>query len=50
MHLACRTDLLSEPPDARDWPGAQRLLRFAVEQTVHVGGGLPLRWERGAGW
>lgn len=48
-HLACRAELLPGRPDPQDWPGALRLLRLEVLRTVHVRGGLPLRWERGAG-
>ena len=48
-HLACRAELLAERPDPGEWPGALRLLRMEVLRTVFVRGGLPLRWERGAG-
>ena len=47
LHLACRAQVLADRPDPQDWPGALRLLRFQVERTVLVRGGLPLRWERG---
>jgi predicted pyridoxine 5'-phosphate oxidase superfamily flavin-nucleotide-binding protein len=47
VHLACRATLLTDAPEARDWPGALRLLRFDVERVVRVKGGMPLRWQEG---
>jgi predicted pyridoxine 5'-phosphate oxidase superfamily flavin-nucleotide-binding protein len=44
LHLACRAQLL--PPDARQWPQAQRLLRFEIGRVVRVRGGMPLHWTQ----
>ena len=45
LHLACRAAVLPQPPDAAQWPGAARLLRFGLRAAVRVEGGLPLRWR-----
>lgn len=47
LHLACRATLREERPDPAQWPGALRLLCFAVERVERVRGGLPLRWREG---
>lgn len=45
--VAARGEVIMQGPELRRFEGAQRLLRFHVEQLQRRPGGLPLHWEHG---
>lgn len=45
LYLAVTAEILWDADDAAQFPGAQRLLRFAVQQVTHLAGALPIRWQ-----
>lgn len=45
LYLAVTAEILWGADDTAQFPGAQRLLRFSVQQVTHLAGALPIRWE-----
>jgi hypothetical protein len=47
LHLTGTARVDWDPGRAAEVPGAQRLVRFALERAVQIDGALPLRWAFG---
>ncbi|PFH09855.1 hypothetical protein BCF11_2260 [Collimonas sp. PA-H2] len=45
IYLAVTAELIWDGPEVASFAGAQRLLRFHVEQAIRVEASLPLRWS-----
>lgn len=45
LYLAVSAELIWEGPEVAAFTGAERLLRFQVEQAIRVEASLPLRWS-----
>jgi len=45
LHVAGRVEIVWDAPEVTGVPGAQRLLRMQVQQTLHRPAALPLRWR-----
>ena len=44
LQLTGEAEILWEPAHTRRFPGAQRVLAFSVEETLHIERALPLAW------
>lgn len=47
LQLTGRLEIDWSPEAAAEIPGAERIIRFSIEQIVERAGALPLRWARG---
>lgn len=45
LYLAAKAEILFDPEQAQAYTGAQRLLRFAIEQAILLPQAMPLRWS-----
>ncbi len=45
LQLSGEAEVIWDPDRAREFPGAERLVSFRIDETLYIEGGLPLSWE-----
>jgi len=45
LYLTCSADIVWDCSDILDFEGAQRMLRFVVDEAVLIEAGMPIRWS-----
>jgi hypothetical protein len=44
VQITARAEIVWEGPEVEDLPGAERLVRFTIQEVIHLAGVVPLRW------
>ena len=45
LYLTCKAEIIWDSPEARDFQGAERLVRFQIEEMRLIEDAMPLRWQ-----